>query len=285
MPIEDWVQSSGWVLKTVPNMFATLSSKPHSVRKRMISNVYSKSYIQSSQASKCQMTEILLNRVLPALRTSSLPANGNLAHSDIEVFRLFLAIAMDLITAYIFGLSGGTDFITQESYRRDWQEMYLARANYPFCIQEVPKLTAFCTNWFPWFRVYPEWVDKSNAELSRWNWNLYENVKNQRNGLNEGGKRNDADEPVVYDALEAGIDRESKVNGESSVLYTTSILQRDQAIASELMDHSLAGQETAGIALAYATWHISRSPKLQQQLRDEIALLELLLKFNLILTT
>ncbi|KAF4983349.1 hypothetical protein FDECE_17319 [Fusarium decemcellulare] len=264
----------------VPNMFATTSSKPHSVRKRMISNVYSKSYIQSSQASKSQMAEILFTRVLPVLRTSSLPEDGKLAHRDIEVFSLYLAIAMDLITAYIFGLSGGTDFITQESYRRDWQEMYLARANYPFWTQEVPKFTAFCTKWFPWFRVYPEWVDKSNAELSRWNWRLYANVKKQRNGLNGGEKMNDADEPVVHDALQAGIDRESKTNGKNSVLYTTSILQRDQAIASELMDHSLAGQETAGIALAYATWHISRSPKLQRQLRDEIASLKPSLKFD-----
>ncbi|KAF9776404.1 hypothetical protein IL306_005391 [Fusarium sp. DS 682] len=229
------------------------------------------------------MTEILFNRFLPAVYGSFGSANETIPadHNDVEVFSLFLATAMDLITAYIFGLSNATNFIADEPYRRDWQDMHLARANYPFWAQEVPGLTSFCQRWIPWFKLYPKWVDESNKELSNWNWGLCENVRDikEKKPLSHNQRTNDSDEPVVYNSLLTGIDRELKTNGEKSILYSTSILQRDQAIASELMDHSLAGQETAGIALTYATWHISKSPSLQRQLRTEIEYLEPSLKF------
>ncbi|KAJ4266253.1 hypothetical protein NW762_004236 [Fusarium torreyae] len=232
------------------------------------------------------MAHILFERLLPVLNGIPEYAEQEPATQgceDVEVFSLFLATAMDLITAYLFGLSNSTNFIDQETYRRDWQEMYLARANYPFWTQEVPTLTSFCKQWFPWLRLYPKWVDESNSKLSDWNWSLCDKTNKARinNGVSTNQEGVDhVDESVVYNALHAGIDREFRVNGERSILYNTSILHRDRAIASELMDHSLAGQETAGIALTYATWHVSKSPSLQEQLRAEILTLEPSLKVD-----
>ncbi|RSL54828.1 hypothetical protein CEP54_009700 [Fusarium duplospermum] len=267
----------------VPNMFSTGSSNHHSARKRMVANVYSKSYLQSSQASKAQISHIVFQRLLPALGH---PQGGNNAetvdqgdpasHKDVEVFGLFLALAMDVITAYLFGLSNGTDFIQDEKYRQSWQEMYLARANYPFWTQEVPNLTAACARWLPWLRLYPKWVDESNAKLSQWNLNLCQGVTKAEQDATKGRPRQGkastepCEEPVVFNALQYGIDRELRTNGEKSILYKTSICERELAVASELMDHSLAGHETTGMVLTYATWHLSRSPDLQEQLRSEI---------------
>ncbi|KAF5676274.1 putative benzoate 4-monooxygenase cytochrome P450 [Fusarium denticulatum] len=207
------------------------------------------------------MAEILVNRLLPALDGSLESSRGSISTdcNDVEVFGLYLATAMDLITAYIFGLSNATNFISDEPYRRDWQDMYLARANYPF------------------------WTQESNKKLSDWNWELCENVRKTSKATRSPSNSQDiqrSDEPVVYNSLLAGIDREFKTHGEKSILYTTSILQRDRAIASEVMDHSLAGQETAGIALTYATWHISKSPELQRQLHAEVQLLKPSLVIN-----
>ncbi|KAH8663873.1 cytochrome P450 family protein [Ilyonectria robusta] len=275
----------------VPNMFSTSSSKSHSARKRMISNIYSKTFIQSSPASHSQLSHVLFRRLIPSLYGRAEAKSNEVGdmdvgvkshqrsarnHHDVEVFGLFLAAAMDLITAYIFGLSNGTNFIEDESHRQSWQKMYLARANYPFWPQEVPALTAFCSRWMPWFRLYPKWVDESNEDLGQWNRDLCEKAKQ---ATSEEAKQNlqatdnetdAADEPVVYNALHAGIDREWRTNGEKSLLYSTSILERDPAVASELMDHSLAGQETTGVALTYATWHLSKIPELQEELRAEI---------------
>ncbi|KAF4956510.1 hypothetical protein FGADI_3789 [Fusarium gaditjirri] len=231
------------------------------------------------------MVEILVNRLLPALNGTLGSSRKSIStdYKDVEVFGLYLATAMDLITAYIFGLSNATNFIADEPYRRDWQDMYLARANYPFWTQEVPNLINFCKRWVPWLKLYPEWVDQSNKKLSDWNWELCENVRKATKGKGYPSHCQDiqgSDEPVVYRSLLAGIDREFKTNGKESVLYSTSILQRDRAIASELMDHSLAGQETAGIALTYATWHLSKSPRFQRQLRSEVQSLKPSLKLG-----
>ncbi|KAL6355666.1 hypothetical protein LRP88_11270 [Fusarium phalaenopsidis] len=226
----------------VPNMFSTGSSKHHSARKRMVAN-----------------------------------RSRDIHPKTSWLFGLFLALAMDVITAYLFGLSNGTDFIQDEQYRQSWQEMYLARANYPFWTQEVPNLTAACARWLPWLRLYPKWVDESNAKLSQWNLNLCQGVtKNAEKDTTQGrshqakSSTEPCEEPVVFNALQYGIDRELRTNGEKSILYKTSICERELAVASELMDHSLAGHETTGMVLTYATWHLSRSPDLQEQLRSEI---------------
>lgn len=252
----------------------------------MVANVYSKSFLQSSEAGKSQMNHIVFQRLLPALSrhssndklTESGPKNvATPAHADVEVFGLFLALAMDVITAYLFGLSNGTNFIQDEQYRQSWQKMYLARANYPFWTQEVPNLTAAFARWLPWLRLYPIWVDDSNAKLSQWNLNLCQGVmKNAEQDTTQArsqqAKANTepCEEPVVFNALQNGIDREWRTNGEKSILYQTSICERELAVASELMDHSLAGHETTGMVLTYATWHLSKSPTLQEQLRSEI---------------
>ncbi|KAH7007696.1 cytochrome P450 [Ilyonectria destructans] len=275
----------------VPNMFSTSSSKSHSARKRMTSNIYSKTFIQSSPASHSQLSNVLFRRLIPALYGRAEAMSNEVGdldievksqqgatrnHYDVEVFGLFLAAAMDVITAYIFGLSNGTNFIEDESHRHSWQKMYLARANYPFWPQEVPGLTAFCSRWVPWLRLYPKWVDKSNEDLGQWNRDLCERTKKatseetKQNLRVTDSETDAADEPVVYNALHAGIDREWRTNGEKSLLYSTSILERDRAVASELMDHSLAGQETTGVALTYATWHLSKVTEVQEELRAEI---------------
>lgn len=111
---------------SVPNMFSTLPSKLHSLRKRAVSHVYSKSFIQSSDAARAQTAHILHDRLLPLLGPSP---DGP---ATVDVFPLFLAAAMDLIAAYVFGLAGGTDFLRRKAYRDHWLALYLARAEHGF---------------------------------------------------------------------------------------------------------------------------------------------------------
>ncbi|KAH6690659.1 cytochrome P450 [Plectosphaerella plurivora] len=232
------------------NMFSALASKAHASRKRAVSHVYSKSSIQTSRAARAQTSSVLHTRLLPLL----------LSTPDHDVFPLFLSAAMDLIAAFIFGRAGGTDFLGDDTAKRDrWLELYLARAEHGFFPQELPRLTAFCRRWMR--APYPRWVDEANEGLAEWNWKLCQAAKLR------GKAENDADESIVFDAINASMDKGEQV-GE------TPRQDRDQAIASEIMDHLLAGQETAGIALTYAAWHLSRSPALQAELRTELLSLD-----------
>ncbi|GKT44194.1 cytochrome P450 monooxygenase [Colletotrichum spaethianum] len=266
--------------RSVPCMFSTLSSKPHSLRKRMISNAYSKSFIHASEAANAQSRTILFERLLPVLSASAF--SEPLSGAGIDVFSMFLATTMDFITTYVFGLRNATDFIRDKAYRDHWLQLYLARANHGFWPQELPRLTALCAKvtggrWKP----YPAWVDDANAEIAAWNRKLCEaaddSIRGRSNKVSSSagvaGKQEGEDpvnEPVVFRALEAGIEKERLANGAASLLYQTTILQKDLSMASEVMDQVLAGQETAGIALTYLAWHLSKSPGVQLSLHHEL---------------
>ncbi|KAL0934293.1 cytochrome p450 [Colletotrichum truncatum] len=251
----------------VPCMFSTLGSKSHSLRKRMISNVYSKSFIHASPAAKAQAQAILFGRLLPLLSNSAAGPRPQ----GIEAFSTFLASTMDFITAYVYGLRNSTDFLRQKAYRDHWLQLYLVRANYGFWPQEMPRLTVFLGRFGPILKPYPAWVDDANAELGEWNEKLCKRAYQATHGSNtEIDKEDVVDEPVVFRALEAGIEKEHRANGKESLLYSTTILKKDLSMASELLDQVLAGQETAGIALTYLAWHLSKSPSLQQELKEEL---------------
>ncbi|OHF00242.1 cytochrome P450 [Colletotrichum orchidophilum] len=258
----------------VPNMFSTLSSKPHSLRKRMVSNAYAKSFIHASEPAKAQSRAILFGRLLPLLSASSSRHIGS--SPGIDVFSTFLASTMDFITAYAFGLRNSTDFLRQKAYRDHWLQLYLARASHGFWPQEMPRLTALCSRFGMGWKLYPSWVDDANVEIWAWNQQLCErarkNVHQHQNcsTVADEAEKDVADEPVVLRAMEAGIEKEHHVNGKESILYETTILQKEASVASEILDQVLAGQETAGVALTYLAWHLSKSPDLQQKLREEL---------------
>lgn len=248
---------------SIPNMFSTLGSKEHSRRKRMISNIYSKSYIQSSQASRAQSRAILLGRLLPLLRQES----GKKDVTGTEIQSIFMATTMDLISSYIFGIRNGTNFIQDKSYRDHWLSLYLSRHHNHFWPQELPTLTKLLEK--VGVRLCPSFVADANDEIRAWNKGMCDKAT-KAIGDDAAELYQPADEPVVFRAIHAGIDREEKLEGESSLLYPTSIRQRDTAVASEVLDHVLAGHETSGIILTYITWHLSKSTDLQAALRHEL---------------
>ncbi|KAK8920211.1 Cytochrome P450 monooxygenase cypX [Metarhizium anisopliae] len=251
----------------VPHMFSTLGSREHSRRKRMISNVYSKSYIHASAPARAQSRAILLGRLVPLLRREVATPGA----SGTEVQSIFMATTMDLISSYIFGLVNGTNFIEDTSYRDHWLQLYLSRHHHHFWPQELPSLTRLCRKLG--VRLYPSFVDDANREIRAWNKTMCDRAEQSMNN-DVKGQCLPADEAVVFKAMHAGIDKEENTEGQASLLYTTSIQQRSVAVASEILDHLLAGHETAGIVLTYIAWRLSRAPDVQEQLRTELLSLD-----------
>ncbi|ROW03060.1 hypothetical protein VMCG_05727 [Cytospora schulzeri] len=216
----------------------------------------------SSPAMAAQAEVIIYDRFLPVLERC-LPVGG------VDVYSLFLATVMDFISAYIWGISRSTNFIDNQGYREHWLELYKARNDFGFFPQELPRLTAMCRS--IGLHLYPSWVDAANKELAAWNTDLCERTMKHL-AAGQDISRDTADDPVVMRALLNGIRKEEETHGENSPLYTTTIRQKDLSVQSELWDHVLAGQETAGLALTYLTWHMSQHPDLQAKLREEITL-------------
>ena len=229
----------------------------------MISNVYSKSYIHSSSSARSQSKAVIAERLLPLLQQEAVKS----ASKGTEVQSLFMATTMDLISSYIFGLANGTNFLQDRTYRDHWLRLYLSRHHHHFWPQELPGLTSLCARFG--LRLYPSFVDSANEEMRSWNKHMCDNTRKMLEA-DSGELRLPADEPVVFKAMHEGIDKEQRVEGEKSIIYSTAIQQRDSAVASEILDQVLAGHETAGIVLTYIAWRLSQSSHLQAQLRDEL---------------
>lgn len=255
----------------VPCMFSTGPSREHSLRKRMIANVYSKSYIQSSGPCKAQAQVILFGRLLPILQESS--SHSQKPHG-VDVLSIFLATTMDLISAYVFGIRHGTNFLQNFKYREHWLQLYLSRHGHPFFPQELPRLTRYLRKLG--ISPYPKWVDTANRELAEWNHKICQAAVAGSNAVatNGIGKAAVAEEPVVLQALLSGLQKEEVANGKDSLLYPTAIAHHDLSVSSELFDHVLAGQETAGVTLTYLAWHLSKDIDLQKRLQAELRGLE-----------
>lgn len=229
----------------------------------MISNVYSKSFILSSEPAKAQSRIIIQERLLPLLTDEA--ASNSAAGTEVQ--SLFMATTMDMITAYIFGITGSTNFLQDKAYRDHWLDLYLSRHHHHFWPQELPGVTSLLMKLG--LRMYPSFVDMANDELREWNRVLCHKATERH--LEQSQDSLPENTAVVFRAMQDGIDKEEKTAGANSILYPTTIQQRDASIASEILDQVLAGHETAGIVLTYAAWRLSKSPELQKELREAVS--------------
>lgn len=245
-------------------MFSSWHSRPHSLRKRIISNIYSKSNLHSSAALESQSRTILYKRLLPILSSVASAFQGG---SGIDVHDIWNATTMDFITCYLFGLKNGSNFLQDETYRRHWLSLYQGRKTYTFFPQELPRLTRFFKLFY--IHLVPKWVDNANAELEQWTQDRCDATKAY---LQKDGERSSdpGNEPVVFAAVLDGYEREKKKNGDTSILSNTVLKYPRLSIASEMIDQLAAGHETSGITLTYASWQLSRDLPLQDRLRAEL---------------
>ena len=247
--------------QSVPCMFSSWHSRPHSARKRMISNVYSKSMLHASPVLARQAEIILYDRLLPFLASSTFVESG------IDIHETWNATAMDFITAYQFGLKNGSNFLRDVDNRQHWLYLYYIRKTYPYFTQELPRLTRFLK--FFGIHLVPLWVDCANRELEAW-------TKDRCDATIEYLKTSAADEkdianePVVMKALLSGMEKEGKIKGDDSVLTNTLLKYPELSISSEMIDQLAAGHETSAITLTYLSWELSRDASLQDALRAEL---------------
>lgn len=233
-----------------------VGTKTHSIRKRMLSNIYSKSTLQASPHLRTVSNAVIYDRVLPIVQNSAD------ADQPIDVHDLNMGLTMDFVSCYLFGLNNGTNHLQDHEYRRKWLHMYLCRKPFEFYHQELPKLQ-------PWLscvglRVIPKYCDDANEVLDAWALDLCGRAEKCLNSTDP------ANEPIVYKQLKQSLDKQS-------IKETGS--KQDQAqqrldIACEMYDQLTAGFETSAVGLTYLFWELSKHPELQAKLREELLTLD-----------
>jgi Cytochrome P450 len=249
-------------------------SKPHSTQKRMLSNVYSKSYIMKSPQMERITKVLLLERFLPILHSYAKTSTA------FDVFALLSAVTMDFVTSYQFGLSSNADLLRDRKRWKGFLSLYHSRRSYDFWPQELPFLTT-CLKKIG-VRLVPKWVDEANHKIEEWTLSMCDGAEDyiSHNKINNEDATEDlGDCPVVYSQFQSAFyTHQTKLSPDSSHSASTSEAYR-LTIASEMLDHLAAGFDTSGVTLCYFIHEISQHPDLQRSLRSELLTLESPLTF------
>lgn len=237
----------------------------------MISNVYSKSYVQSSLEMNKLSESLLFDRYLPILDAAAY--NG----TDVDVHELNFAVAMDFITAYLFGLDSGSNFLDDVHYRKHWLELYDSRRSNEFWPQELPQVTSFLSK--IGMPMVPTRVRAATTEIEDWCLKLCEKAAaTEKHDTTDPSVSRDATESplfTVHTQLSNSFDTQAAKSSPPNRQSPPAGLP----LASEMMDHLLAGHETIGITMTYLLHELSQRPRLQSSLRTELLTLSPPLKY------
>ncbi|CAL5872786.1 uncharacterized protein PFLUO_LOCUS7055 [Penicillium psychrofluorescens] len=238
------------------SMFTMTGSKTHSVRKRMLSNIYSKSTLQSSPHLRMASNAVVFDRLLPLLHETAS------SDSPIDVHDMNQGLTMDFVSSYLFGLQNGTNHLQNHSYRKHWLHLYLCRKPYEFYHQEMPNLNGWmkCVG----LRVIPKYCDDANEMLDNWALDLCDRAEQAMSSTEPGV------EPIVYKQLKQSLDKHSsKDRGPKP-----DPAQERLDIACEMYDQLTAGYETSAVGLTFLLWQLSKHPETQTKLREELLTLD-----------
>ncbi|KAJ5219237.1 uncharacterized protein N7498_001336 [Penicillium cinerascens] len=243
------------------SMFTMVGTKPHSVRKRMLSNIYSKSTLQTSPHLRLVSNAVVFDRLLPIIHES---VESN---KPLDVHDLDMGLTMDFVSCYLFGLNNGTNHLQDHEYRKQWLHMYLCRKPFEFYHQETPKLQGWlsCVG----LRVIPSYCDDANEVLDAWALDLCGKAADCLDSTDP------AVEPIVYKQLKQSLDKQSMKDTGSKQDHK----QQQIDIACEMYDQLTAGFETSAVGLTYLFWELSKNPEWQEKLREELTTLDPPIKF------
>jgi len=154
---------------------------------------------------------------------------------NVDMYSLNQAIGTDFGTAYLFGISNSTNLIQDLVAREHWQKNIRTK-----------------------MRFLPE-RDKASEEVERTALAMCEAAEEfLRNEKQHSVLPTSS--PVVYSQLSSRLaDSPSPFNPSNRI-----------ATASEMLDHTIASQETTRIVFTYLQWELSRRPTLQHSLRAEL---------------
>jgi unspecific monooxygenase len=226
----------------------------------MLSNIYSKSFLQSSPILKIISATIIYDRFLPILD------NAASAKSALDVHDLNQALTMDFVSAYLFGLQNATNFLQDLSTRKFILHNYQCRKPFEFYYQEVPSLVTFTQS--IGIPVIPKWCQEAGTVMDEWNMDLCDKAEQCLESTDPHV------EPTAYKQLKRSMMKQIQTRKDDPEWNTQVLKQQKIDVACEMFDQLTAGHETSAVGLTYLFWELSRHPEIQNELREELQSLE-----------
>ncbi|TVY84802.1 Cytochrome P450 3A12 [Lachnellula suecica] len=228
-------------------LFAIRQAGPHAERKRVFTHVYSNSTIANSVELAELLTTIGKDRLLPRLKKFAKKGDS------VEAFSLTREYSMDIVTAYIYGMENGTNFLQNPGEGAHHRSAFLHAAE--------------------------PWAFYASTELP---WLVYVLGYFRLNLVSPSiGSAFDIIHSFVLDLTTRKISslEINRVSGRGSWGTFEHIWQRldyipeaqkASLIASDMVDQIYAGHLATGTVLTYLMWELSRNPQIQDILRNDL---------------
>lgn len=243
-------------------MFSMVERQPHAKRRRMFGNIYSKSALLSSAVIQELSQAIFIERLLPILASAA--STG----TPLNMLEYSAAIFSDFTTAFVFGLQSASNFVQDSNSRSGWIANKRIMTDITYWMMAFPPSLASFLNRLGINLMNPQ----INSAIEGIN-NMYLNMLEATEKLSDSSQMPQAEkksgkwtEPVVYKQLLGQL----QATNEKSPANPVPVSHLRLTIASELMDHLVAGTETSGWTLAYIMLELSQRPQLQSSLRKEL---------------
>lgn len=263
-------------------MFATVDPAHHAIKRKRVTNIYSKSYLQKSVDLQAILAEVICERLIPRLQESTQ------MHTGEDIMKILQASILDSTTGYMWGLGNGTRYLLDRESHLEFHEMYLtSRPPSMFFAQvEMPTITRILAK----FNVpsIDEEAFYFNDTTDAWCLKMCDGAEET---IAEGDELAPGYNPVVYRQLKEAVAKENLSPMPNLTAYRTSPLkfQRHRRttidteriitkprsaqqidIAAELLDEIVATNDVLGNTMSYICWELSRNPDVQEKLREEV---------------
>lgn len=244
-------------------MFSMVQKQAHAKRRRMFANIYSKSALQSSEVVRELCQAIFIERLLPVIDSAA--RDG----TPLNMLDYNSAVYSDFTTSFVFGLQSGSNFVQDKKLRDCWlaTKRILTSKTPLWTVGFPPVVSAFLTK----LGINLENPQRNSAmeKIKDMYLNMLQMAETSSDSSTMSRAENKNEkwtEPVVYKQLL----NQLRSSGEKPPTYALPESHLRLIIASELMDHLVAGTETSAWTLAYLMQELCKRPNLQSSLRGEL---------------
>ncbi|TGO48771.1 hypothetical protein BCON_0230g00140 [Botryotinia convoluta] len=222
-------------------LFSMKEAPVHTERKRMLSHVYSNSFIQASEALTETLRNITYNRFIHRMRVWA--ETG----TPVNIFQENKALFMDLTSAYFFGLKNASNLVEDPDKKLVLRNFELGLGGL-FWRLDVPNLT----KWMGRFGMSP--LDEGIASASQAMEGFILSMANRAQDTLQSEDTNEIESyPTVYGQLRQKLE----------VSETVSTEQLDTVVAAEMLDHIAASYEGLSITTELLSVNLDTTPSQQ----------------------
>ena len=223
-----------------------LPNKNHAERKRMLAGLYSKSNIYSSPELREISRTVISGRVRTEVHAWARD------DATVDVLEKNKACLMDVTSAWLFGLSLGTNFLQDPIAADLFFNPFKQSSSGFFWRSEFPKATK-CLQRIG-IHLVPRAAYHSRRVVQKWCSATCEAA------FESMARHPYPDRPLVYTQFRRSL--------EQSHLPVNKL---EATLSAELLDHLVASHDVSGITLTYLMHELSRRRPLQRSLKEEIS--------------